>query len=165
MITRLLGVNHAILFLCVSMYLGTGWSMVLFSFPVAPQLTVDTYYLQFVPQVAAATTFFTYMTSLMIAVNLVMIWSEWKTPMRWVPILVMLLVIAATVLTVWKIFPLNKEMSDRITDASRLQAVLQEWMMLNKVRVGLWTLQWLALMWYFIDCFIRATTAKPGAPA
>src|SRR5439155_23075680 len=34
-------INNALLFLCVSMYLGTGWSMVLFYFPIAPQLTVD----------------------------------------------------------------------------------------------------------------------------
>lgn len=31
-------VNHAILFLCTSMYLGTGWSLALFSFPVARRL-------------------------------------------------------------------------------------------------------------------------------
>ena len=31
-------VNHAVPFLCTSMYLGTGWSLALFSFPVARML-------------------------------------------------------------------------------------------------------------------------------
>ncbi|WP_010099432.1 hypothetical protein [Burkholderia ubonensis] len=67
---RLLIANHAFLLLCASMYLGTGASLVLFSFPVAPQLTTDNYYLQFVPQVTAATAFFTVMTKLMLASGL-----------------------------------------------------------------------------------------------
>jgi hypothetical protein len=59
--------NDLLLLACVSMYLGTGWSLVLFSFPIRPRLTVDTYYDQFVPQVTLATRFFTWMTTVMIA--------------------------------------------------------------------------------------------------
>ena len=58
----ILRIIYAFLFLCVSMYFGTGWSLWLFSFPVTPQLTPAIYYLQFVPQVTAATEFFTQMT-------------------------------------------------------------------------------------------------------
>ena len=58
--------NKALLFACVSMYFGTGWSLVLFSFPGAMDLTPDNYYNQIVPQFTAATAFFTYMTWVMI---------------------------------------------------------------------------------------------------
>lgn len=147
--TKLLTLNHALLFLCASMYLGTGWSLILFSFPIAPQLTPDNYYLQFVPQVDAATRFFTYMTMVMLACAAIMIWAEWKTPQRWVPIAVLLGSLAATGLTMWVIFPLNEEMARHITDAGRLKQVLDEWMNLNNVRVGIWTFQWVCMMYWF----------------
>jgi hypothetical protein len=131
------------------MYLGTGWSLVLFSFPIAPKLTVDNYYLQFVPQVTAATEFFTQMTKLMIALCLVMLVAEWKTRFRWFPIIVLLGIIAATGLTLVYILPLNALMSQGITDPDQLKSILSEWMFLNKIRVGLWTVQWLSMMSYF----------------
>ncbi len=145
----LLTLNHAVLFLCTSMYLGTGGSLVLFSFPVEPKLTPDNYYLQFVPQVQAATHFFTYMTMLMIALAIVMSISEWHTKLRWVPIVVLLGVLAATGLTMSMIFPLNDEMAKGITDSARLHEVLSRWMSLNRVRVGIWVVQWASMMvWY-----------------
>ncbi len=145
----LFALNAAFLFLCVSMYLGTGWSMLLFSFPVVPQLTVDNYYLVFVPEVASATTFFTGMTKLMIVACLIMTWAEWKTHYRWVPIIVLLAVIAATALTLYCIFPLNKAMTDGIKVQAELQRSLSSWMSLNKTRVALWSVQWAAMMLYF----------------
>ena len=58
-------------------------------------------------------------------------------------------VFAATGLTMWKILPLNELMSAGITDQAALDDILSEWMTLNRVRVGLWTVQWLAMMSYF----------------
>ncbi|AOI73952.1 hypothetical protein WI73_31300 [Burkholderia ubonensis] len=146
---RLLIANHAFLLLCASMYLGTGASLVLFSFPVAPQLTTDNYYLQFVPQVTAATAFFTVMTKLMLASGSVMLLAEWRQPTRWVPIVVLLGVLVATFVTLTWIFPLNAELAGHIKDAARLRQVLDDWMRLNRLRVALWCIQWLALAWYF----------------
>jgi hypothetical protein len=131
------------------MYFGTGWSLVLFSFPVAHRLTPATYYMQFVPQVAAATRFFTYMTIAMLASVSLMIYGEWRTGYRWVPIIVLMAVVAATWMTMRAIFPLNGEMSAGITNQARLDTVLRRWMSLNTVRVLLWTLQWLAMACYF----------------
>jgi hypothetical protein len=141
--------NASFLFLTTAMYLGTGWSMWLFQFPVAPRLTPGTYYWVFVPQVASATAFFTWMTSLMIASALVMLWLEWKGGIRWVPIVVLLSVFVATGLTVWLIFPLNNAMAAGIKDQAQLQSILSRWMNLNRVRVLLWTVQWGAMMYYF----------------
>lgn len=146
---NLLLLNHSLLFLCVSMYLGTGWSMVLFSFPTAPHLTPDNYYYAFVPQVAAATAFFTGMTKLMIVLCIIMIIAEWKTGFRWVPIIVLLAVFAATGLTLKYIFPLNAAMTKGIKDLSELRATLDHWMFLNRIRVAFWTVQWVAMMAYF----------------
>jgi hypothetical protein len=148
--------NAALLLGCASMYFGTGWSLVLFSFPIASQLTPATYYLQFVPQVAAATRFFTYMTSVMLLSGAVMAWSEWRTGYRWVPIAVLALIVAATGLTMTLIFPLNQEMAARISDPTRLRVVLDRWMSLNTIRVILWTAQWLIVTWYFVHKAMRA---------
>jgi hypothetical protein len=141
--------NALFLLTCVSMYFGTGWSLVLFSFPIAPKLTPATYYMQFVPQVEAATRFFTYMTVAMLVSAGLMIYSEWRTGYRWVPIVVLLAVIAATWLTEQWLLPLNAEMSAGITDQARLDAVLSKWMRLNVIRVLLWTVQWLTIISYF----------------
>ena len=146
---KLLILNHSLLFLCTSMYLGTGWSLVLFSFPIAPQLTIDNYYLQFVPQVTAATEFFTQMTLLMIALCLVMLVVEWQTNFRWIPIIVLLGVVAATGLTIAYILPLNELMREGISDPEELTNLLSQWIFLNKIRVAFWTVQWIAMMIYF----------------
>jgi hypothetical protein len=157
----LLVLNHAVLFLCTSMYLGTGWSLVLFSFPIAPRLTVDTYHMQFVPQVKAATRFFTGMTMLMILTAGVMTVSEWRTTLRWVPIVVLLGVVAATLLTTSRILPLNRRMEEGIRDPAELGDILARWMALNRVRVWLWTLQWAAMMWYFASRAVQAIGTPP----
>src|SRR5712692_4801992 len=131
--------------LFVSMYLGTGWSLVLFSFQIAPRLTVDNYYLQFVPQVTAATRFFAVMTTLMIVTAGVMILSLWGTALAWLPVLV----IAGTLLAVIWILPLNNQMSAGIKDPTLLQSIIGRWMALNRVRVGIWTVEWLAMAAFF----------------
>lgn len=146
---KVLVVSAAFVFLCVSMYLGTGWSLVLFSFPGARELTPENYYSHFVPQVDAATKFFTYMTGAMLLAGLIVIVLEWKTRYRWWPIITVLGVVAATLLTTSIILPLNDEMRAGITDAARLHEILDRWMSLNRVRVGIWTVQWLAMMSYF----------------
>lgn len=156
---KLLSLNHSLLFLCASMYLGTGLSLILFSFPTADQLTVDNYYMQFVPQVTAATKFFTYMTMVMLACSAIMIWSEWKTPQRWVPIVVLVAILVVTGLTKWVIFPLNDEMAAHITDPARLKVVLGEWMNLNKLRVSIWCVQWACMMYWFYHWAVRGKEA------
>lgn len=146
---RLLIINHALLFLCASMYLGTGGSLVLFSFPLAPELTTQNYYMQFVPQVTAATAFFTTMTKLMLLTAFIMLLAEWRMVTRWVPIVVLASVLASTILTLHWIFPLNQAMASHIQDPAQLKTVLSAWMNLNRVRVGLWIVQWCCLMAYF----------------
>jgi len=148
---KLLSLNKIILFACISMYFGTGWSLVLFSFPGAEVLTPDNYYMQFVPQVQAATAFFTYMTMLMMLCCVIFIIGEWRSPKKWYPIIVLILVILATLLTIFFIFQYNEQMSNGIKDPVVLKEVLNKWMKLNVIRVSLWTLQWLTLATYFFQ--------------
>jgi hypothetical protein len=140
--------NDLLLMACCSMYLGTGWSLVLFSFPTAKQLTVDNYYDQFVPQVTAATKFFTWMTTVMLATGVLMTIAEWHHRV-WAPLTVTVSVVAATGLTVVWILPLNGVMAGHIRDPHVLEVTLGRWMALNRVRVALWTVQWLAMATYF----------------
>jgi hypothetical protein len=141
--------NKALLFACVSMYFGTGWSLVLFTFPIAPKLTPDNYYNQFVPQVTAATHFFTYMTMVMMFCCAIFIIEKWRSQDKWYPIVVLALVIGATLLTIYFIIAYNERMAAGITDPIELKTILDKWMFLNIIRVSLWTLQWLTLMIYF----------------
>jgi hypothetical protein len=159
---KLLILNHSLLFLCVSIYLGTGWSLLLFSFPVAPRLTVDNYWLQFVPQVQAATRVLTVLTIVMIVLALVMCVAEWRSRLRWAPLVVLAGIGAATWLTMQFLFPYNQAMAAGITDPAELAAVLERWMSLNRVRVSIWTVQWLAMMGFFAIRTWEREVAREG---
>jgi hypothetical protein len=146
---KLLLLNHSILFLGVSIYFGTGWSTFLFDFPVVPKLNVGNYYLHFVPQVAAATKFFTVLVPVMIATGIVMAVAEWRTRLRWVPIVVVLAIASASFVTMHFVFPLNKLMAKPITDPQELAEVMGKWLSFTRIRISLWSLEWLSLMYYF----------------
>lgn len=146
---KLLLFSYAVLFAGVSIYFGTGWSTVIFQFPTLPELNVSNYYLHFVPQVAAATTFFTILVPLMCIICLVMLRAEWRTRFRWVPIVVLVAIIAASSVTYFLIFPINKEMAARISDAQQLKTAIDKWVQYTWYRVVLWTIEWLTLMYYF----------------
>lgn len=141
--------NASFLFWATAIYLGTGWSLWLFSFPIVPKLTPDTYYYVFVPQVAYATSFFTPLTYLMMISSAIMLWLEWKSGIRWVPIAVLLLVGLSGWITVKFIFPYNRQMTAGIHDLAQLQDILAHWTRLSVIRVMMWTGEWAAMMYYF----------------
>lgn len=142
-------IDAALMLLFASIYLGTGWSLVLFSFPIAPRLTPETYKLPFIEPVQHATAYFTWMTIAMLATAVVLIVGEAGGDYLWVPIVYLAGVIAATALTMLFIFPYNKELKAGVTDPARLRELLGKWMRLNVVRVLLWTVQWVAITLYF----------------
>ncbi len=146
---RLLLLNHVVLLLCCSIYLGTGFSLVFFQLPLEPQLTVDNYYMIFVAPVAAATHFFTYMTIVMLICAVIMLATEWLSGLRWVPVVVLLGIVLATGLTIYVIIPLNRELAAHVADPERLKIVFHEWANLNRVRFTLWVIQWAAMAYWF----------------
>lgn len=153
---RLLVLNHIILLLCCSIYIGTGVSLVFFQFPLEPKLTVDNYYMIFVEPVTAATHFFTYMTILMLICAVIMLATEWFSGIRWVPVIVLLAIIVATLLTTQVIIPLNTELAGHVADPARLKTVFHEWANLNRVRVALWFVQWFAMAYWFYRMALEA---------
>jgi hypothetical protein len=140
----------ALMLLFASMYLGTGWSLVLFSFPIAPRLTPETYELPFIEPVKHATQYFTWMTVAMLIAAVALLVGEADSEYLWVPIVYLAGVIAATALTMLFIFPYNKELKAGVTDRERLRVLLGKWMRLNVVRTSLWTVQWIAITLYFV---------------
>lgn len=153
---RLLLLNDVLLLLCCSIYLGTGFSLVFFQFPLEPQLTVANYQLIFVAPVTAATRFFTYMTIVMLICGVIMLATEWLSGLRWVPVVVLVAIVVATALTVWVIIPLNNELAAGVTDAARLKTVFREWADLNRVRFALWVIQWAAMAYWFYRLALKA---------
>jgi hypothetical protein len=149
MVGAWLAINNLFLFLCTSMYLGTGWSLVLFSFPIASKLRPDNYYDQFVPQVTAATKFFSIMTALMVVSAIVMIIGGSASGERLLGAIVLAAIVAATVLTVVAILPDNRKMAAGIKTQAELNTILRRWMARNRIRVGFWTLQWAAMACWF----------------
>ena len=146
----LLTFNKLLLLSSIAMYFGTGWSLVLFSFPTAHELTPANYYSHFVPQVTAATNFFRVMTMVMIVSCIILIIEEWRTRLKWYGVGILLAVVVATALTILYIFPYNRAMAAGITSATELTEVLRKWMRLNIIRVLLWTVQWLLALAYFV---------------
>jgi hypothetical protein len=115
---RLLLLNHVILLLCASIYLGTGISLALFQFPLE-----------------SAPRFFSYMTVLMLICALIMLATEWLSGLRWVPVVVLLAIIAAAVLGHFAIAPLGH---------------------LNRARISLWVIQWAAMAYWFYRMALQA---------
>jgi hypothetical protein len=146
---RLLLLNHVILLLCASIYLGAGIFLGFFMLPLEPKLTVDNYYMLFVEPVTAATHFFTYMTILMLICGVIMLATEWLSGLRWPPAVLLLGVIAATVLTETILFPLNTRLAAHITDPAALKTLFHQWANLNRVRISLWVIQWIAMAYWF----------------
>ncbi len=137
-----------VLFLCASMYLGTGWSLSLFTLPGRRQMTVGNYYDQIIAPIARATRFFTVMTVVMIAAAVALIVAEWGSWYVLAPITVLAAIVGATLLTTLVIFRYNRRLKARITDEAELREVLERWAFWNWFRLALWTSQWVAMAVY-----------------
>jgi hypothetical protein len=99
--------------------------------------------------VTAATHFFTYMTILMLICGVIMLATEWLSGLRWPPAVLLLGVIAATVLTETILFPLNAKLEAHVTDPATLKTLFHQWANLNRVRISLWVVQWVAMAYWF----------------
>lgn len=146
---KLYMLNNSLLFMAVSIYFGTGWSTAIFQFPVMPMLTPENYYLHFIPQIDAATNFFTFLVTLMGITGVIMVIGEWRTRFRWIPILLLLAVVGATSLTWFVVFPVNDVLRKGVTSHAQLMEVVTQWKQLTLIRVAIWSFEWVLMMWYF----------------
>ncbi|SEI86283.1 hypothetical protein SAMN05192553_101585 [Cyclobacterium xiamenense] len=147
----LLDLNNAYIFFCASIYLGMFWSLHFFWFPNYPNtLTLDNYYDAIIPQTDLATRFFFITIPIMAIALVIMLITEWKTGLRWVPIAWIPGLLAPVVVQQAFIEEINNEFKAGVADEARLQVLLQEWMWLNDIRWVILTVMWGITMYFFI---------------
>lgn len=147
----LLDINNAYIFFCASVYLGMFWSLHFFWFPHYPHtLTVDTYYDAIIPQTTTATKYFFVTIPIMAVAIVVMLVSEWKGPLRWVPLAWIPGLLAPVIVQQRYIERINDRFKAGVKDAAELQQLLHQWIRLNDVRWIILTVMWLVTMYFFI---------------
>lgn len=145
----LLAINHSYLMFGVTIYVGVLWALHYFWYPSWEVMTVDVVQDHFIRPTSAATDFFWIVVPLMFLANAILIWREWKTPLRWTAIIAMLCLIGASYVGQVHIIPVNDEIAQGITDPALLSEKLSHWMMLNDIRWIIMSIMWLAMMYYF----------------
>ncbi|MDO6436142.1 hypothetical protein Q4534_01930 [Cyclobacterium sp. 1_MG-2023] len=147
----LLDINNAYIFFCASIYLGMFWSLHYFWFPNYPKtLNLSNYYDAIIPQTDLATKFFFVSIPIMAVALVIMLITEWKTGLRWVPLAWIPGLLAPVLVQQLYIEDVNNQFKDGLTDEATLQALLNEWMFLNDVRWIILTIMWLITMYFFI---------------
>ena len=142
----------AVLLLCASIYLGLGFSLVVLQFPGALATTrAENFAERFGDPVRRAVAFFSVVSAVMVAGGIWLTAREWdESGRRWLPLLFVLLTVAATAFTVIAILPVNRALYRDVPDEARFRALLGRWIRLNVVRSVFWLLEWLAIAGWFL---------------
>src|SRR5690606_19788361 len=147
----LIDINNKYIFFCASIYLGLFWSLHFFWFPNYPDtLTVDNYYDAIIPITNAATRFFLITIPIMAVTLAIMLITEWKTRLRWVPLAWIPGLLAPVLVQQIFIEGVNDQFKAGVTDPATLQELLQKWMFLNDVRWIILTIMWFITMYFFL---------------
>ena len=147
----LLDINNAYIFFCSSIYLGMFWSLHFFWFPNYPDtLTVANYYDAIIPQTTTATRYFFITIPIMAVAILIMLITEWKSRLRWVPLLWIPGLLAPVIVQQAFIERINNAFIAGVSDQETLQSLLKEWMFLNDVRFVVLALMWGVTMYFFL---------------
>lgn len=141
--------NNAYIFFGCSLYAGVLWALHFFWYPTWSVYTAANYYDHFIPPTQAATRFFTVVVPPMFLCLVIMVWTERKTTMRWVAAATLACLTAATYVGQFHIIPVNKILTQHITDQARVSELFQQWMSLNDIRWVIMTAAWLLMMYYF----------------
>ena len=161
---KLLLIGHSYIFLIASLYVGLFTSLHFFWFPTFESLTVDNYYEHIMVQTTNATRFFFVVIPPMILAIFVMLWSEWKTRFRWVPIAW----IIGLGVPIWvqqgPIEAVNAVLGTHVTDQAQLETLLQRWMMLNHVRWAILAVMWGITLYYFVAKGRLMKVIDPASP-
>ncbi len=147
----LLDINNAYIFFCASIYLGMFWSLHFFWFPNYPNtLNVSNYYDAIIPQTNLATSYFFITIPIMAVAILIMLITEWRTKLIWVPIAWIPGLLAPVIVQQKFIEDINDQFKAGVTDPILLQQLLKDWMFWNDVRWVILTVMWLITMYFFI---------------
>ena len=147
----LVDINNAYIFFCASIYLGMFWSLHFFWFPNYPKtLNLSNYYDAIIPQTTLATKFFFITIPIMAFAILIMLITEWKSRLRWVPITWSFGLLIPVIIQQKYIEKINNQFIEGIKDEATLSKLLDEWMYLNDLRWIILTIMWLITMYFFI---------------
>jgi hypothetical protein len=147
----LVDLNNAYIFFCSSVYLGMFWSLHFFWFPHYPHtLNLGNYYDAIIPQTTTATKYFFITIPIMAVAILVMLITEWKSRLRWVPILWIPGLLAPVIVQQAFIEKINNQFIAGVSDMDTLKTLLIKWMFLNDVRFVILTLMWGVTMYFFL---------------
>ncbi|AEV31748.1 hypothetical protein [Owenweeksia hongkongensis] len=163
-VRTLVDINNAYIFFCSSIYLGMFWSLHLFWFPNYPStLNLDNYYDAIIPQTTLATKFFFVTIPIMAVAILIMLITEWKSPLMWVPILWIPGLLAPVIIQQAGIESVNNQFIEGVESEAVLQDLLQEWMYLNDWRWIILSIMWGVTMYFFIAKSRRRYWEKQAA--
>lgn len=156
----LLDINNAYIFFCASVYLGMFWSLHFFWFPHYPHtLNLDNYYDAIIPQTTTATRYFFVTIPIMGVAIAIMLITEWKTKLRWVPLAWIPGLLIPVYVQQHYIERINDEFKAGVKDADRLQVLLHQWISLNDIRWIILTVMWLITMYFFLAKARKARAA------
>lgn len=147
----LIDINNAYIFFCSSVYLGMFWSLHFFWFPNYPKtLNINNYYDAIIPQTTLATKYFFVTIPIMAFAILIMLITEWKSKLRWVPLTWIVGLLVPVIIQQKYIEVINNKFITGITDAVTLQSLLSEWMYFNDLRFIILTVMWFITMYFFL---------------
>ncbi len=144
-------VNNAILFFGVSIYVGLLWALHFFWYPTWQYMTPAIVEHHFLMPVDNATAFFTIVLPIMFITNVLWMLREWRRPLTWYSLVTFLLIMSASGVGRFFIFPINDLIaSGELTDSAELYPLFRDWMFYNDLRGLLMSASWLLMMAYFI---------------
>lgn len=145
------------LLLMASIYLGAGFSLVVFQFPGAGSITPSTFPERMGDPIKRATLTFTIQSTLMLVGGVVLAVAEWdEGGYRYAPLAYVVATLAATAWTVLAIFSVNQRLRKADVDPAEFRRLLTVWMRLNVVRFLFWVAEWLAMAVWFVGSVTRA---------
>jgi len=90
--------------------------------------------------------------------------GEWRTRYWWLPILLLLVLAAATSLTLFVISPVEDVLWRGVHDQGLLDDALFRWRLLCWVRVALWSGEW-GLVVYYLWARVQGRKGRRSRPA
>lgn len=147
----LIDINNAYIFFCSSVYLGMFWTLHFFWFPHYPStLNISNYYDAIIPQTETATKYFFVTIPIMSVALVIMLITEWKGKLKWVPLLWIPGLLIPVVIQQKFIEDINNKFKEGVKDMAILQELLKDWMFYNDLRFYILTVMWGVTMYFFI---------------
>ncbi|PXY46471.1 hypothetical protein DMB68_04670 [Flavobacterium hydrophilum] len=147
----LIDINNAYIFFCSSVYLGMFWTLHFFWFPHYPStLNISNYYDAIIPQTETATKYFFVTIPIMSVALVIMLITEWKGKLKWVPLLWIPGLLIPVVIQQKFIEDINNKFKEGVKDMAVLQELLKDWMFYNDLRFYILTVMWGVTMYFFI---------------